>query len=120
MAGSLFSRFQLSVIACSSNSHVSASFPPLLICHSVLLLFLVTDIEDLPPAVQEKLFDEVLDRDVQKGEIFTRSSQCRGNTYHMLRVHMEAIVLRGGKARSKMKIVWRLAKQREPLTNCVL
>lgn len=25
------------------------------------------DIEDLPPAVQEKLFDEVLDRDVQKG-----------------------------------------------------
>lgn len=26
-----------------------------------------SDIEDLPPAVQEKLFDEVLDRDVQKG-----------------------------------------------------
>jgi len=25
------------------------------------------DIEDLPPAVQEKLFDDVLDRDVQKG-----------------------------------------------------
>lgn len=25
------------------------------------------DIEDLPPSVQEKLFDEVLDRDVQKG-----------------------------------------------------
>lgn len=30
------------------------------------LLFFV-DIEDLPPAVQEKVFDEVLDRDVQKG-----------------------------------------------------
>lgn len=28
----------------------------------------VSDIEDLPPAVQEKLFDEVLDRDVQKGD----------------------------------------------------
>ncbi|XP_010765507.1 ubiquitin thioesterase ZRANB1 [Notothenia coriiceps] len=28
---------------------------------------LPADIEDLPPAVQEKLFDEVLDRDVQKG-----------------------------------------------------
>ncbi|KAJ7983591.1 hypothetical protein DPEC_G00376000 [Dallia pectoralis] len=27
---------------------------------------LPADIEDLPPAVQEKLFDEVLDRDVQK------------------------------------------------------
>lgn len=27
-----------------------------------------TDIEDLPPTVQEKLFDEVLDRDVQKGK----------------------------------------------------
>lgn len=27
----------------------------------------ISDIEDLPPAVQEKLFDEVLDRDVQKG-----------------------------------------------------
>lgn len=27
----------------------------------------LSDIEDLPPAVQEKLFDEVLDRDVQKG-----------------------------------------------------
>lgn len=26
------------------------------------------DIEDLPPTVQEKLFDEVLDRDVQKGK----------------------------------------------------
>lgn len=26
------------------------------------------DIEDLPPNVQEKLFDEVLDRDVQKGK----------------------------------------------------
>lgn len=30
-------------------------------------LFVFADIEDLPPAVQEKLFDEVLDRDVQKG-----------------------------------------------------
>lgn len=30
--------------------------------------FFLSDIEDLPPAVQEKLFDEVLDRDVQKGE----------------------------------------------------
>lgn len=40
---------------------------------SVLFLFFlfVSDIEDLPPAVQEKLFDEVLDRDVQKGKIFT-------------------------------------------------
>lgn len=28
------------------------------------------DIEDLPPNVQEKLFDEVLDRDVQKGDFF--------------------------------------------------
>ncbi|NWT73161.1 ZRAN1 thioesterase, partial [Prunella himalayana] len=29
---------------------------------------LPADIEDLPPTVQEKLFDEVLDRDVQKGK----------------------------------------------------
>lgn len=34
-------------------------------------MFLSADIEDLPPTVQEKLFDEVLDRDVQKGEILT-------------------------------------------------
>lgn len=34
-----------------------------IICFS----FVFADIEDLPPAVQEKLFDEVLDRDVQKG-----------------------------------------------------
>uniref|UniRef100_A0A8C1TCN9 ubiquitinyl hydrolase 1 n=1 Tax=Cyprinus carpio TaxID=7962 RepID=A0A8C1TCN9_CYPCA len=35
---------------------------------SVTVCFLVclTDIEDLPAAVQEKLFDEILDRDVQK------------------------------------------------------
>lgn len=33
----------------------------------------VSDIEDLPPAVQEKLFDEVLDRDVQKGEMLSLS-----------------------------------------------
>uniref|UniRef100_A0A671N6A6 ubiquitinyl hydrolase 1 n=1 Tax=Sinocyclocheilus anshuiensis TaxID=1608454 RepID=A0A671N6A6_9TELE len=35
---------------------------------SLMVSFLVclTDIEDLPPAVQEKLFDEILDRDVQK------------------------------------------------------
>lgn len=39
--------------------------------HSSFGGFFVSDIEDLPPAVQEKLFDEVLDRDVQKGEIFT-------------------------------------------------
>lgn len=32
-------------------------------CFSCVL----ADIEDLPPAVQEKLFDDVLDRDVQKG-----------------------------------------------------
>ncbi len=32
------------------------------------LLCVSADIEDLPPAVQEKLFDEVLDRDVQKGK----------------------------------------------------
>ena len=31
-------------------------------------MFLSADIEDLPPPVQEKLFDEVLDRDVQKGK----------------------------------------------------
>lgn len=31
------------------------------------LPYVSADIEDLPPAVQEKLFDEVLDRDVQKG-----------------------------------------------------
>lgn len=30
-------------------------------------LYDFADIEDLPPAVQEKLYDEVLDRDVQKG-----------------------------------------------------
>ena len=30
--------------------------------------FFFVDIEDLPPTVQEKLFDEVLDRDVQKGK----------------------------------------------------
>lgn len=34
----------------------------------LLFLFSLSDIEDLPPAVQEKLFDEVLDRDVQKGQ----------------------------------------------------
>ncbi|XP_075999641.1 ubiquitin thioesterase ZRANB1 isoform X2 [Genypterus blacodes] len=32
----------------------------------VVTFTLPADIEDLPPAVQEKLFDEVLDRDVQK------------------------------------------------------
>lgn len=32
------------------------------------LLSIFPDIEDLPPTVQEKLFDEVLDRDVQKGK----------------------------------------------------
>lgn len=32
------------------------------------LLSYFPDIEDLPPTVQEKLFDEVLDRDVQKGK----------------------------------------------------
>ncbi|XP_030642286.1 ubiquitin thioesterase zranb1-B [Chanos chanos] len=32
----------------------------------VLTFTLPADIEDLPPSVQEKLFDEVLDRDVQK------------------------------------------------------
>lgn len=32
------------------------------------LLPIFPDIEDLPPTVQEKLFDEVLDRDVQKGK----------------------------------------------------
>ncbi|XP_061767669.1 ubiquitin thioesterase Zranb1-like isoform X2 [Nerophis ophidion] len=32
----------------------------------LLTFTLPADIEDLPPAVQEKLFDEVLDRDVQK------------------------------------------------------
>uniref|UniRef100_A0A671N7P8 ubiquitinyl hydrolase 1 n=1 Tax=Sinocyclocheilus anshuiensis TaxID=1608454 RepID=A0A671N7P8_9TELE len=32
----------------------------------VSFLVCLTDIEDLPPAVQEKLFDEILDRDVQK------------------------------------------------------
>lgn len=31
--------------------------------------FSFVDIEDLPPNVQEKLFDEVLDRDVQKGDV---------------------------------------------------
>lgn len=59
-----------------------------------LVFFFVSDIEDLPPAVQEKLFDEVLDRDVQKGEIFTLVSfmaECHGNAYHMLCAHMEAI-----------------------------
>ena len=30
---------------------------------------MLPDIEDLPPTVQEKLFDEVLDRDVQKGDL---------------------------------------------------
>lgn len=34
------------------------------------VFFSPKDIEDLPPNVQEKLFDEVLDRDVQKGEVF--------------------------------------------------
>lgn len=36
---------------------------------------LFADIEDLPPTVQEKVFDEVLDRDVQKG----RRGQWGGN-----------------------------------------
>lgn len=37
--------------------------------HSFVMLILgFADIEDLPPTVQEKLFDEVLDRDVQKGK----------------------------------------------------
>lgn len=42
-------------------------------------MFLSADIEDLPPTVQEKLFDEVLDRDVQKGEILTYFSNLK---YH--------------------------------------
>ena len=32
------------------------------------MLSYIIDVEDLPPNVQEKLFDEVLDRDVQKGK----------------------------------------------------
>lgn len=39
-----------------------------------------SDIEDLPPAVQEKLFDEVLDRDVQKGETVAKPWRARTNT----------------------------------------
>lgn len=39
-----------------------------------------SDIEDLPPAVQEKLFDEVLDRDVQKGD----SPRCYSNRDHLI------------------------------------
>lgn len=39
---------------------------------------LVSDIEDLPPAVQEKLFDEVLDRDVQKGDLLLSTRRCSG------------------------------------------
>eukprot|EP00063_Salmo_salar_P097036 XP_014071871.1 PREDICTED: ubiquitin thioesterase ZRANB1-like [Salmo salar] len=35
---------------------------------------LPADIEDLPTAVQEKLFDEVLDRDVQKGKKISEDS----------------------------------------------
>lgn len=46
----------LVLLQCLSNGHKSKSFPCVL-----------ADIEDLPPAVQEKLFDDVLDRDVQKG-----------------------------------------------------
>lgn len=42
----------------------------------------VSDIEDLPPAVQEKLFDEVLDRDVQKGDF----PCCYGNRDHFRRL----------------------------------
>lgn len=36
-------------------------------CDVTSTWFVLVDIEDLPPTVQEKLFDEVLDRDVQKG-----------------------------------------------------
>lgn len=49
--------------------------------HQLPVLFssvVVSDIEDLPPAVQEKLFDEVLDRDVQKGDF----PCCYGNGGH--------------------------------------
>lgn len=56
--------------------------------------FLVPDIEDLPPAVQEKLFDEVLDRDVQKGEIFTPSSlrlSVVATISHTLCLHMDPL-----------------------------
>uniref|UniRef100_A0A673K1F0 ubiquitinyl hydrolase 1 n=1 Tax=Sinocyclocheilus rhinocerous TaxID=307959 RepID=A0A673K1F0_9TELE len=37
-----------------------------ILTHLMVLFLDLTDIEDLPPAVQEKLFDEILDRDVQK------------------------------------------------------
>ena len=33
-----------------------------------IVIFIVSDIEDLPRPIQKQLFDELLDRDVQKGE----------------------------------------------------
>lgn len=56
--GNIFLGFLLSQLSeVASNLHLCVSNG----------CFLASDIEDLPPAVQEKLFDEVLDRDVQKG-----------------------------------------------------
>lgn len=50
-------------------------FPPVFTSKLPFSCLVVSDIEDLPPAVQEKLFDEVLDRDVQKGDL----SRCYSN-----------------------------------------
>lgn len=58
----------------------------------IILFF--EDIEDLPPNVQEKLFDEVLDRDVQKGKVtcsilkyFLKQKILGGILYVLLEMH---------------------------------
>lgn len=97
------------------------SFP---LCSRVSL---VSDIEDLPPAVQEKLFDEVLDRDVQKGDLLCQHSdvvvlqQHNSDKVSYIRTsalrEREGETERYGETRSKMtKIIWTnwFCKWREP------
>lgn len=91
-------------------------------CYSLLFFyfcFFVSDIEDLPPAVQEKLFDEVLDRDVQKGEMFSLSASWLSVavTRTACYAYIFTLLLWEGEreTRSKMTtMVWRLGKHREP------
>ncbi|XP_056893051.1 ubiquitin thioesterase ZRANB1 isoform X2 [Takifugu flavidus] len=67
-----FQRIELAAGAMSSNEDQEVDFKKLKQIRNRmkktdwLFLNACADIEDLPPAVQEKLFDEVLDRDVQK------------------------------------------------------
>ena len=52
---------------CTSEARDSFVNGPILFCLTRLFFQWIADIEDLPRAIQKQLFDEILDRDVQKG-----------------------------------------------------